>query len=207
MSQAITDKKAYELFGDGIPPQSTRQKLLFTAMDLFYVDGFHAVGVDRIIAETGVTKTTFYNHFASKDDLILEVIASRDAWETQSFWEAVETIAEGEPAKMLLAVFDALELWFNAPEFNGCTFLNACIEFPSANDPIHRAGARHMISVEEQLVEVATQAGATEPEAVGRQLSLLLQGTMVIRHAMGRDDAARVARGLAEGVLARYLPG
>lgn len=206
MSQAITDKKAYELFGDGVPPQSTRQKILFTAMDLFYVHGFHAVGVDRIIAEVGLTKTTFYNHFPSKDDLIIEVIETREVWETQAFIDQIESAADGDPRRMLIGVFDALDLWFRSPDFKGCAFLNACIEFPSPNDPIHRTAVKHMWGVEEWLTELATQAGSDEPLQLAREFTVLIEGTLVTRHAMGRDDAAQVAKRVAEGVLERYLP-
>lgn len=206
MTQPISEKKVYELFNGGVPPRTTREKLLYTAMDLFHVDGFHAVGVDRIIAEVGVTKTTFYNHFPSKDDLILEVIRTRDEWESRAFWAQVEQKGGGDPRRMLLAVFDALEEWFNSPDFNGCAFLNACIEFPSANDPIHHAGAKHMLSFEDGLIDLARRAGADDPEALAASFTLLIQGAMVVRHAMSRDDAAATARVLAERLLDRTLP-
>ncbi|MEO1235916.1 MAG: TetR/AcrR family transcriptional regulator [Planctomycetota bacterium] len=205
-ADAITDKKAYELFGRGIPPQSTRQKLLFTALDLFYTHGIHAVGLDRILAEVGVTKTTFYNHFPSKDDLILECIATRDAWESRWFEEEVEKRGGGDSRAMLLAVFDVLDTWFCGEQFNGCAFLNAAIEFPSPNDPIHRAAAAHMDNSEKWLAELATQAGASEPQRVAEEFSVLIQGSMVTRHAMNRDEAAAVSRRMAEAVLDRYLP-
>jgi AcrR family transcriptional regulator len=180
--------------------------LLFTALDLFYTHGLHAVGVDRIIAEVGVTKTTFYNHFPSKDDLILECIATRDVWESQWFAEEVEKRADGDPREMLLAIFDVLDTWFCGEQFNGCAFLNAAIEFPSQNDPIHQAAAKHMCNGEKWIEELAIQAGAEQPQALAEEFSVLIQGSMVTRHAMNRNEAAAVSRRMAEALLDRYLP-
>ncbi len=75
-------KSAAQLFGAA--PRDTRERILFTALDLFYTHGFHEVGLDRILTAVGVTKTTFYNHFESRDHLILEALAVRDGWEARS---------------------------------------------------------------------------------------------------------------------------
>lgn len=74
MVDPVSDKMPHELFGDGSPPATTRDRLLEHAQDLFYSRGFHAVGIDEIVRRAGVTKATFYNHFESRDDLIVEVI-------------------------------------------------------------------------------------------------------------------------------------
>ena len=64
---------------------STRERLIKTAHDLFYQEGYHTVGLDRILAQVGVTKTTFYNHFESKDDLIIESLRWHDKWWQETF--------------------------------------------------------------------------------------------------------------------------
>ena len=98
MSEDITDKSARELFGDGRSAESTREKLLDRATDLFYTYGIHAVGLDRILKDVGVTKTTFYNHFESKDDMTCEVLRRRHEWEFQWFIKAVEQVSGGDRA-------------------------------------------------------------------------------------------------------------
>ena len=178
--QIQAEKQAYELFGRGIPPQSTRQKILFTALDLFYEQGIHAVGLDRILTEVGVTKTTFYNHFPSKDDLILECLATRDAWESAWFVEEVQKRAGDDPRAKLLALFDVLDTWFCDEQFNGCAFLNAAIEFPSPHDPIHRAAAGHMSKSEGWIAQLAAEAGATDPQRLAEEFSVLIQGSEAV---------------------------
>jgi AcrR family transcriptional regulator len=99
-----------------------RDRLLAAAEDLFYRDGFHAVGLDRILAETEVTKTTFYNHFESKEDLIVEVLRARDPWWRKIFAERLRERAGDDPARQLHAIFDVLDEFIAADTFNGCMF-------------------------------------------------------------------------------------
>src|SRR5690606_5655354 len=99
-------KSILELFRPRDPILNTRDRLIFTALDLFYRGGFHAVGVDQIIAEVGVTKTTFYNHFSSKDELVLAAVERRDAIEREAWQREMETRGAGDPRRMILAYFD-----------------------------------------------------------------------------------------------------
>lgn len=193
-----------ELFGGGAKPRDTRERLLFTALDLFKTHGFHAVGLDRILSEVGVTKTTFYNHFESKDELVLEAIRLRDAWESEAFRRAIQARAGYDPRAMLLAAFDVLDEWFTRSEYRGCLFILACAEFPSPADPVHQVAARHYGLAEEELVRIARAAGVDDPPALAREWVLLLQGATTNR-MVGSDGAARVARAIAEQVLERRL--
>jgi len=143
MSIALPTRSAVDLFGVRGEPKNARDRLLDTAIDLFYANGFHAVGLDAILDETGVTKTTFYKYYESKDDLILEALRKRDAWELEAWQRAVEKIAGDDPRMKLLALFDVMDLWFNDPSFGGCLFLNAAAEYPDPRDPIHQAAAEH----------------------------------------------------------------
>lgn len=209
MSQATfldhTGKRAFELFGDRGEPTSTREKLLETAIDRFYVQGFHAVGLDQILSEVGVTKTTFYNHFESKDDLILEAIKRRQQWESKAFNERALEISGGKPRELLLALFDVLDEWFNHPDYFGCLFLNVCVEFPSPHDPIHRLGTQHYIDNQAELAELAAAAGADDPEQLAEQLIILMQGTLTHRQVRGDNAAAAKARDVAEVLIDRAM--
>src|SRR5690242_6477643 len=111
----------------------TRQRILETADRLFYQEGVRAVGIDRIIAEAGVAKMSLYNHFPSKDDLILEVLKYREEGVLKFFRMAMER--HGKKVKNpLRAFFAALKDFFQSPGFRGCPFQNAAIELA---DPTH----------------------------------------------------------------------
>src|SRR4051812_19602467 len=99
-------KSASQLLGLPDPPKNGRGRLVAAAVDLFYRNGFGAVGVDRVIATAGVTKTTFYKHFDGKDDLMVAAVQKRDEWESQAWNRAVRKLAGDDPAKQLLAMFD-----------------------------------------------------------------------------------------------------
>jgi len=185
---------------------STRERLIQTAMELFYYNGFHAVGLDRILAEVGVTKTTFYNHFESRDDLILEVIKRRDDWEFETFNNAILERAGDDPRAQLLAMFEVLDEWFNSEEFRGCIFINAAAEFPLPHDPAHRAAAVHKQRVLEAIRERAARAGARDPQGFAKRYCMILDGAIVVRQVMQDDGTAATARELVEMLMERELP-
>lgn len=202
-----TGPTAAELFGGGAKPRDTRERILHAALDLFYEHGIHAIGLDRVLAEVGLTKTTFYNHFPSKDDLVLEVVKLRDEWELACFKKEVIERGEYDPKGMLLAMFDALDSWFNDPDYRGCLFISACAEFPSHRHPVHRAAAGHYLKAEADIAGMAKAAGVADPEAFARRWVVLLEGALTYRMVTGEDDAARLARPVAEALLERSLAG
>src|SRR6185295_10175921 len=110
-SPAKSRRPAKDLLGNRAVPKNARDRLINTAIDLFYTHGFHVVGLDRILDETGVTKTTFYKHFDSKDDLVVAAIKRRDEWETAARNRAVKKLAGNDPRRQLLAIFDVLDQW------------------------------------------------------------------------------------------------
>jgi AcrR family transcriptional regulator len=198
MSEDITDKTARQLFGDGQAATTTREKLLDRATDLFYTYGIHTVGLDRILKDVGVTKTTFYNHFESKDELTCEVLRRRHAWEFEWIMTAVNEISDGQPRSTLLAVFDVLHKWFTDPDFRGCQFINAAAEFPSPNDPVHKEAARHKFATQRLLCDTSKAAGVADPEELSAQLMVLFEGAITLRQVTGNDQASAIARKVAE---------
>src|SRR4051812_31846368 len=122
---------------------STREMLIETATGLFYEHGFHAVGLDQVLTRVGVTKTTFYNHFESKDALVIAVLHERDKRETEAWLKVIRTKGQGDPKMEILALFDLIEEWLASPEFRGCMFLKASTEYPSPRDPVHQAAQEH----------------------------------------------------------------
>jgi AcrR family transcriptional regulator len=206
---ATRSKSFLELFGLPPAPRNGRERLIAIAVDLFYTHGFGAIGVDRIIAEAGVTKTTFYKHFESKDALMVAAVNRRDEWESRAWGRAVRSIAGDDPAKQLLAMIDVMDLWFNDPEFRGCMFMNTAAEFPNPHDPVHRAAAASRRRTREIRRDLAKAAGAdaSAAETFADCYSALIEGALVMRHTHGRNDAARVIRPVVEQLIRAYLPG
>lgn len=199
-------KSVAELLGQPPPPATGRERLIAAGIELFYRHGFQAIGLDRIIAHAGVTKTTFYKHFEGKDDLVLACVRSRDEWEMEAWDRAARALGGEDPRAQLLAFFDVLDIWFNDPDFHGCVFLNAAAEFADRRDPIHAAAAEHKRKTRDHFQRLAAQAGAGDPDDFADQFTVLVEGTLILRHVHGRDDAARVVRPAVEGLVERHLP-
>lgn len=201
-----TDKTAKDLFGKESGRATTRDRLIDTALDLFHIHGFHAVGIDRIIASVGVTKTTFYNHFESKDELMVAALKRRDEWDMFDLTRRIEEKAGDDPRAAMLAVFDVIDDWFTDPDYAGCIFINACAEFPSEHDPIHRAAADHYVAAEASIRDLAERAGVGDPADLARKLIILVEGTMLRRQITFDNDSARLAKQAAELLLREHLP-
>jgi AcrR family transcriptional regulator len=179
-----------------------RERILETAYELFSRHGVRAVGVDRIIDESGVAKKTLYRHFPAKADLIVAFLdLRRQRWTYE--WLREELRAGGRtPRRQLLAVFSALDTWFHMDEFESCSFVRTLLEIPDAGDRVHTEAADQLEVVREVLREPAEQAGLRDPEAIAYQLQTLMLGAIV---SATRGDllAARRARELVELLLVK----
>lgn len=165
-----------------------RDELVRKALDIFYRNGFHATGMDKIVREAGVSKTSIYKHFRTKDDLILAVLRLRDENFRNWLYRRIDETAE-TPKQQLLVMFDALHEWFTLPEFRGCMFIKANAEFQEPENPIYVQSAEHKRMLYEHFSEVAQKAGAENPKELSRGLMLLAEGAIVMA-AMGVFDAA-----------------
>lgn len=196
-------KTLQELFGAPEPPKNGRERLVHAAIELIYLHGFQALGVDQILARAGVSKTTFYKHFESRDDLLVAAIQTRDRWEMASFNAAVQKLAKDDPRAQLLAIFDVLDFWFNSPDYHGCQFINAASEFPNPHDPVHVVAADRKRKSREEFRDLAVAAGIADAEMFADQYTALVEGTLVMRQIHGRNDAAKVIKPAVETLLAR----
>jgi AcrR family transcriptional regulator len=177
-----------------------RAHLMATAWRLFYRDGYRVVGIDTLLAEAGVAKMTLYNHFPSKDDLIIAVLEKHDEVVRAGLQAAVDA-AGRSPSRRLLGVFDWLDEWLATDEFKGCAFIRALSEYPESDHPIHLAAAKHQQAVTAMLVELATATGAKNPAILAETLSLLIDGAIVAAHATGGTAPASAARAAATSLL------
>ena len=186
--------------------ESTRKdQLIETALTLFSLEGFRAVGIDRLLAEAGVAKMTLYKHFRSKDELVLAVLRRRDERWREWLHRSIEARA-GDPRGRLLAVFDALGEWFAEPEFRGCLFINVVAEYGGANEAARELAAEHKRLMAGDLHALARAAGAKDPGTLAEHLALLVEGAIVVAQVCGRSEAARDARTAAEMLLLQHLP-
>jgi len=179
--------------GDG-----ARDRILRAAYGLFTRTGVQAIGIERIIADAGVSKTTLYRHFKSKEDLVLAVLDLREQLWTES-WLISEIRRRGRtPTEQLLAVFDAFDDWFHQDGYEGCFFVNTLLE--SDRGPIEAASARKLQNVQTFLEALAREAGSPKAEGLASDLQLLMFGAIVAA-VRGESDAATRARVLAQARL------
>lgn len=176
-----------------MPRPSRRDHLVQTALALFSAHGFHATGIDRILEQAGVSKKTLYNHFRSKDELILAVLKDYDGRFRNDFVRSVERAAK-TPRARLLAVFDVAGEWFSSSGFYGCLFINAIGEHASEDSAIRRVCQEFKRLMHDYLLELADQAGLPRPAALADQLALLLEGAIVTAQVSKQPNAARTAR-------------
>lgn len=181
-------------------PTQAKQRLLTTAEELFYADGIRAVGLDRLLQESGVGRASFYRHFASKDDLVVAVLEDRDRRWLDWLRESVEQT--GDPAARPLAVFDALAQRFARKDFRGCAFINTMVEVADRESVAHQVADRHKRRVIAYLDELLTEAGRSDAGELAAELALLVDGAIVTAVREGTPEAASRARAIAERLLA-----
>jgi AcrR family transcriptional regulator len=182
-----------------------RERIIRTAYELFTRHGLTAVGIDRIVAEAGVAKTTLYRHFRSKDDLIAEVVERHHQLWLRD-WLEPETRKRGAtPAAQLLAVFETLDEWFGDQNFQGCLLINSLLEAHDRYGAVRHASIRAIDDVYAFLERLAVEAKTREPARLAQQLHLLVRGAIVAA-AQGRPDAVQEASVLARQLIEQALP-
>jgi AcrR family transcriptional regulator len=179
---------------------SKRDQLVDTALDLFYRHGFNATGIDRVLSEAGVARMTLYNHFKSKEELIVAVLRRRDELFREWLVRRVER-TPGTPRDRLLALFDAHGEWFAEERFRGCLFINATAEFSGTNDAICGTAADHKRLVISFIRGLVAAAGARSPEALTDHLALLLEGAIVSAQVLDDPGWAGKARAAAATLI------
>ena len=183
---------------------SKRELLINTAKRLFAEYGFHATGIDRILAEAGVAKKTLYNHFRTKDELIIAVLRQHDSEFRNYFMQQVELRAKA-PAERLLAIFDVVENWFAQNNFFGCMFINAVGEYSEEDSPVRDICREYKKLMHAYIVNLALEAGASDPEALADELALLLEGAIVTAQVSDRSKPAKTAKNIASSLIKAAL--
>jgi len=182
-----------------LPP---RERILKTASDLFYRLSIHTVGIDRIIAESGVAKMTFYKHFPSKAQLVAEYLSHK----TLVWMRMLTTATERpnlSPSERVLAIFDALDVSFRQPPFRGCPFVKGMAEFgPDADTPEIKATiAAYFDGLYAFISTLIAPLGLTDPDKAVLQILSLIQGAIVMAQASPGQAIAAANRDLVELIL------
>ncbi len=172
---------------------AARQQILETASELFYQKGIPHVGINEVIAESGVAKRTLYRWFPSKDKLIEEVMKHRAQQWIQWFEKAV-TDRGNTPKEQLLATFDVLREWYASPGFRGCPFINAVLELADASHKAHHISIDLRESIRQIIMRLAAQAGVQNPDAFSRQYLLLIGGASLMATIEQSPDGATFAQ-------------
>ena len=165
-----------------------RQHIVETAYRLFKRDGFHATGIDRIIAEADVAKMTMYRHFPGKDGLIAEVLN----WRAARFAHQLDTLAHtGETAaEKIETILDWHERWFGSPDFHGCLFQNALAEFGDPAHPVFQAVMRQKHDLRRRIRDILAPAMPPQRAETGALvLFMLIEGATLLAR-MGEDKVA-----------------
>lgn len=165
-----------------------KDKVFQTAARLFYQHGYRAIGVDTIAAESGIGKMTLYRHFPSKDDLIVAYLKDSN----DKFWNYFEQSTKDAltSREKLLAFFQSLQDYVTTPACYGCPFLNIATEYPETDYPGHQVALEHKQSVRAHFLQLAKEAGATNPEALANQLFLLMEGAYMAARMYGTQNPA-----------------
>lgn len=181
-----------------------RHHIIETAYRLFKRDGFHATGIDTIIAEAAVAKMTMYRHFPNKDGLIVEVLD----WRAGRFDRALERLAGAgmTPEATIIAIFDWHERWFYGPDFHGCLFQHALAEFTDPAHSVFEAAMRQKRALQHRLESIVLRAVAADrAQSVAMTLFMLIEGATLLAQ-MGQGKAAiDTARVRAIDILATEI--
>ncbi|MAT71111.1 MAG: TetR family transcriptional regulator [Planctomycetaceae bacterium] len=189
-----------------MPSLTTRDKLIEAGHEVFYREGFLSVGLDRLLSEVGCSKQTFYNHFESKDDLIVAVIDMHHRWWSGEIRDRIQRAAGPDPRGQILAMFDVMDEIINSPEYRGCMYINAAVNFPQPHHPAHQSALKAKADGVQLLVDLARRAGASDPVAFAQEVDLLIEGALITRQVSPDRDTCAIARRAAQTLIDKYLP-
>lgn len=182
---------------------SARDRLLAAATELFYEEGVHTVGIDRVIERAGVAKASLYSTFGSKEELVRAYLAGRAEARQRRVSERIAR--HTDPRDRILSIFDLLAEQVAAPTYRGCAFVNASAEGPRGETKVTRACSDSRAWLRNLFVELARDAGAPDPAGLAGKLVVLYDGATV-GASMDRDPGRAVeARAMAAALLDQQL--
>ena len=180
----------------GAGGRGARERILTAATALFWRDGIHATGVERLTDHAHVSKRTFYQHFPSKNDLVEEYLRRIHHAGGAPSEQAIDT-ADAPPRARLLAIFDCGP----GDRFRGCPFHNAAVEAADAMPGVEHIVHEHKLDFIARLIRTATEAGARDPYQLGNQLAVLFEGARALATSLNDTSPLLHARSAAETLI------
>ncbi|MDR7271702.1 AcrR family transcriptional regulator [Pelomonas saccharophila] len=170
---------------------NVRERLLGVASELFYKNGVRAVGIDLVIDQAGVAKSSLYRHFRTKDDLIVAFLEREDLdfWAT---WDGVAAEHGDDPAAELAAQMRWIGARLGRDNYRGCPQINVAAEFAEHDHPARRVARAHMQALRSRLTALALRLDVGQPEALAAQLAVLVNGAFVSAELLAPDEATPV---------------
>jgi AcrR family transcriptional regulator len=185
--------------------RSAREQILATAYDLFTQRGIRAVGVDEVIARSGVAKATLYKHFRSKDALAMAFLDQREQRWSRGFIEAGSAKRADDPEGQLLAIFDMLDEWYvRNDSFKERSFMSVLLEMGSGH-PVGQACIRHLANLRTMVAARAAAAGLAEPQEFALSFHILMEGSILLASEGDRRAALR-AKEMARKLIDTHRP-
>ena len=178
-----------------------REHILATASALFYAQGVRAVGVDLVVDEARIAKTSLYRYFPTKDDLVVAFLEreDQDFWST---WDGVAARHAAEPMAELEAHMGWIGERLGRSNYRGCPQLNVAAEFAEPDHPARGVARAHMLGLRQRLDALAAKLGAAAPATLGAQLAILVNGAFVSKDLLSPAEAAEVLLGSARALVA-----
>jgi len=182
-------------------PAEVRERILRTASALFYQRGVRAVGVDLVVEEAGVAKTSLYRHFRTKDELIAAFLQREDE-DFWNCWDRVTELHRTDPVGELEAQLAWIAERVERPNYRGCPQLNVAAEFPDPDHPARRVASAHKQEVRRRLKEIAERLRVKRPDELAAGLSLLINGAFVSSQVLSPGEAGPLLQGAALALIA-----
>lgn len=200
LAKTLVRKAGRPSKADGLNEPSAKQRIVETALLLFYKYGIHTVGVDRIIAESQVAKMTFFKHFPTKQDLVLEFLKVRDDRYMYWFAKTLTSITQ-DKKKQLNASIEVAERWFKDPQFRGCAFINTTADVGPGDQKEKIICVYHKRRLADFLQGLAEEAGYKNAKKLANQLLTIIDGATVRAQMDGPEAGITALRDCAKDIL------
>lgn len=182
------------------PSAAAKRRIVDAALEAFNAEGIKAVSADTIIDRAGVAKMTLYKYFPTKEALAVAYVRERN--ERWMAWLRSRALKAGRtPIQRLLALFDALEDWFNQDDYFGCPFHRSAAEFPAKEHPVHQEVIRNKQQLREFVRQLVIAADFSDPAQLTNQLMALMAGAEVMANIEYDPKYARLARQAAARLI------
>ncbi|WP_339547484.1 TetR/AcrR family transcriptional regulator [Pseudomonas sp. RA_35y_Pfl2_P32] len=182
-----------------ITSNDTRDIILDVTEKLIYRNGIAATGMDLLVKTAGVSRKSIYRYFANKEELIVAALQRRD--QRWMHWFTTQVELAPTPGERLLHLFNVLTTWFASDGFRGCAFINTSGETGAPQDPVRQVAKAHKDKLLDYLHTLCRDHPVQDPQALARQLLILIDGAITVALVTGDQSAADHAQEMARRLL------